>query len=67
MPMYECSKRDLDCRFKLSAAKIAEIVHRRIAGETQKSLAAAYAVDQSTISRVISRYLESQGGKCDEE
>ena len=66
MPMYECSRRDLDCRFKLSAAKIAEIVQRRIAGETQKSLAKAYCVDQSTISRVISRYLEMNGGQRDE-
>jgi len=64
--MYQFSRNDLYCRRKLSAAKITEIVHRRIAGETQRSLAEAYGVDQSTISRTISRYLESQGGKENE-
>lgn len=61
--MYEFTQRDVDRRWKLSNAKITEIVHRRIAGATQRELAEEFGVDQSTISRIISRFIESQGGK----
>ena len=51
----------LDCRWKLNADQRREIIDRRInAHESQASLANAFGVHQSTISRLVSDHLRQQ-------